>query len=159
MRYRPKEDIAEPFTQTSYTGDLTLDPMVAHQRYKYEIENRQGLIDQDYMKRNKDLIIATSKFMPQGNINRPHTVKLIGRRFGNIIAERDAGLDLNAEETALCIIKDIQMSRAQGGFAAKLEHTEHKVWNDLTKQNEKRPLFGGFLRKHNEETEQMEMLQ
>ena len=159
MRYKPPNDNDEPFTQTSYTGDLTLDPMVAHQRYKYEMENKPGLIDQNYMKRNKDLVISINKFMPLGYYNRPHTLKLIGRRFSNIIGERDAGLDDNAEETTLCILKDIAMSRGQQGFAAKLEVTEHKVWEDITKRNEKRPLFGGFLRKHNEETEQTVMLQ
>lgn len=161
MRYHPPKNTSEinlTEKETSYAGDLTLHPLAALQRYKYEIEPKEGVIDKNYMARNKDIITAINKFMPLGNYNKVSTIKLIGRRFSNIIGEKDAGLRENAEETALHILKDIAMSRGAGGFAAKLEVTEHKIWQDESRQNEKRGLFGGFLRERDKNINQAEMV-
>lgn len=161
MRYHPpnNEELQTSLAETDYTGDLTIHPLVAHQRYKYEIEPKEGVIDREYMVRNKDLITPINKFMPLGNYNKPSTLKLIGRRFSNIIGEKDAGLNENAEETALCILKDIAMSRGVGGFAAKLEVTEHKIWEDASRPPEKRGLFSGFMKRNNKDTNQGAMLE
>lgn len=161
MRYHPPKDVEEinPTDETSYSGDLTLNPMAALQRYKYEIEPKEGVIDKEYMTRNKDVITAINKFMPLGNYNKRSTVKLIGRRFSNIIGEKDAGLKENAEETALYVLKDIAISRGVGGFAAKLDVTQHKVWEDATKRDEKKGIFGNFMKDREKTADQGEMLE
>jgi len=160
LRYHPPKNTNEvnPASETSYTGDLTLHPLAALQRYKYEIEPKEGVIDREYMARNKDIITAVNKFMPLGNYNKTSTVKLIGRRFSNIIGEKDAGLQENAEETALHILKDIAMSRGVGGFAAKLEVTEHKIWQDTSQENVRKGWLGNFLKDRSKNVDQAEML-
>ena len=161
MRYHPpnNEEITTNEQQnTSYVGDLTIHPAAAMQRYKYEFEPKKGVIDQEFFQRNKELILAINKFMPLGNYNKTRTYKLITLKFNNSIGEKDNSLQQNAEETILSLQKDIAMSRGAGGFAAKLETTEHKIWEDATRKQEQQGLLGRFMKNNQKEDAQGGML-
>lgn len=160
LRYHPPNNTEEINTndETSYVGDLTIHPAAAMQRYKYEFEPKKGVINDAFLERNRIALFAINKFMPLGNYNKSRTYKLMTLKFNNSLAEKDAGVIDNAEETALSIQKDIAMSRGSGGFAAKLETTEHKIWEDATQKNDKQGLFSRFMKNQNKEEQQAVML-
>jgi len=160
LRYHPPNDTEEIQTtnDTSYIGDLTIHPAAAMQRYKYEFEPKKGVIDEQFLERNRIALFSINKFMPLGNYNKTRTYKLMTLKFNNLLAEKDAGVMENAEETALSMQKDIAMSRGAGGFAAKLETTEHKIWEDATNKNDRKGLFSGFMKNKNKDEQQTVML-
>lgn len=161
LRYRepelePSED---EYQKQQYPIGIPVDPKVAGLRYATEIEQRKHVIDSEFLRRNNLLIMIISKTLPLGNIKSKKTAKLLSLITMNMTREKDAGLMDLAEETGLGFLQVIQTSRAQHGFAAKLEVTQRKEWIDKTKPEVKKGLFGRIVRGKEQEEQVEEMME
>lgn len=125
---------------------LYVDSRTAWFRWSNEIEQRVGVLDDEFFERNKLLIADASKELPLGNINDPRTVKLLRLRRMNMIDELDAGLVELAEETMMANKADIQTSRAIGGFNATLNVTQKQIWEENAKEENKQGRLSRILR-------------
>ena len=158
MRYREPDEEHEYEGQTPPIG-IPQDPKVAGLRWSNEIEPRKNVIDTEFLKRNRLLVMDASKFLPLGNIRDKKTVKLLRLRRMNMIMEMDAGLDDLAEQTAMSNLADIQTSRAASGFNAKLEVTQRKEWIESGEKEKKRGLFARIQKRREEEETAGELLE
>jgi len=158
VRYREPDEEHEYEGQTPPLG-IPYDPKVAGLRWSNEIEPRKDVIDTDFLKRNRLLVMDASKILPLGNIRDKKTVKLLRLRRMNMIMEMDAGLDDLAEQTAMSNLADIQTSRASGGFNAKLEVTQRREWVEGGKEEKKKGLFARIQKRRTEEEVAEELLE
>jgi len=158
MRYREPEDEYEYQQQQQLpVAGIPYDTKVAGLRWSNEIEPRKGVIDEEFLKRNRLLVIDSSKLLPLGNIRDKKTVKLLRLRRTNSIMEKEAGLIPLAEETIMANIADIQTSRAQGGFNARLEVTQRREWVEKSQFQKKKSLFGRMF-KAKEQSEEVDRM-
>jgi len=136
---------------------IPYDTKVAGLRWSNEIEPRKDVIDEDFLKRNRLLVMDSSKLLPLGNIRDKKTIKLLRIRRLNAIGEMDAGLWNLAEQTIMANIADIQTSRAASGFNAKLEVTQRREWVEKSQFEKKKSLFGRLIkgREQSEEVDKM----
>jgi len=111
-------------------------------KWSTEIEEKKGIIDEDFMRRNSLLIIGFDKFAPLANFNDPILTRLHKLKMMIISLELEAGLQDAAEQTAMSILDDIQISRGDKGFYQKALITQrHEMQNEDRTAVEKKVSF------------------
>ena len=129
----------------------------AYMKWVTEIEPKKDMIDSDFIKRNRLLLMFADKFAPLANFNDPQMMALHKLKMLNMELAMEAGLTDIAEETVISAIDDIQLSRGDHGFFQKAIITQRHEIKEQRTEGEKKvgffnKLFGG--QKPTEETGQ-----
>ena len=122
-----------------------------------EIEPKKDMIDADFFKRNKTLLLFPDKFAPLANFTEPRMMALHKLKMLKMELAENAGLYDVCEKTAISAIDDIQVSRGNQGFFQKALITQrHELKEQRTEGEKKVGFFNKLLggRKSPEEQEQ-----
>ena len=160
MRYNPPENITQEDEENYFEGrPTTVSDQTAFMRWSTEIEPVKGLIDKEFMTRNKNRIIDVNKILPLSFIDDPRSIKLFRLRRINMGLASDAGLEDLADETTLDNLADYQTTRGIRGNYQNALITQRKEWKDRTDVNTKKGLFGKLVGRRNEQYEMGETLE
>ena len=159
MRYNPPENQINEEQEESYFEGRPryISDQTAFMRWSTELEPVNGLIDKDFIKRNRNRIIDVNKILPLSFIDDPRSIKLFRLRRINMGLASDAGLDDLADETTLDNIADYQTTRGIRGNYQNALITQRKEWKDRTDTNTKTGLFGKIVGRRNDQVRQHEM--
>jgi len=121
--------------QTLYTQDdianvfrKGLSDNTFFMRWATELEQKEGITTKDFFERNRLLVLAADKFTPQANYQDPRMMVLHKLKIQAITLSINAGLIPSAEETALSIIDDVQITRGDKGFwTTELNKQRHEL--------------------------------
>ena len=142
MRYNePDEDEIEQEQQPRYVSDNT-----SFMRWSTEVEQKSGVIDAEFLKRNKERIMDIDKFLPLSNITSAKAIKLFHLRRQCITMAKDAGLNDLAEETALDNIADYNTTRGTKGFYQKALITQRREWSDSEEEKKRTGILKNLIR-------------
>jgi len=159
MRWKPKpmqQEEEESFPskpeQLQYQDAIGASDTTQFMRMQTEIEKKDNLIDDIFIKKHKSRIIACNKFAPLSNIQNPKQIQIQRLRNIKIDLLEAAGLYDVAERTALDSVSDFQISRGIGGFYQKALITQrYEMKDDARKDNKSR--LGGLFRRDEPEPE------
>lgn len=129
--------------RTQYMSDNT-----TYMKWVTEIEPKKDMMDSDFIRRNKLLLMFADKFAPLANFNDPQMMALHKLKMMNMELAMEAGLTDIAEETVISAIDDIQLSRGDHGFFQKALITQRHEIKEQRTEGEKKvgffnKLFGG----------------
>ena len=140
MRYDETEEETED-QRPRYVSDNT-----SFMRWSTEVEAKKGVVDDDFLKRNKERILDIDKFLPLSNITSAKSIKLFHLRRQCITMSKDAGLFDLAEETALDNIADYNTTRGTQGFYQKALITQRREWQDSDEEKKKTGILKNLIR-------------
>lgn len=137
--------------RTQYMSDNT-----TYMKWVTEIEPKKDMMDSDFIRRNKLLLMFADKFAPLANFNDPQMMALHKLKMMNMELAMEAGLTNIAEETVISAIDDIQLSRGDHGFFQKALITQRHEIKEQRTEGEKKvgffnKLFGGKKQEDREE--------
>jgi len=140
--------------RASFMSDNT-----SYMRWSTEIEPKQDVIDGDFLKRNKIVVLFLDKFAPLANFTDRRQYMLHKRKLLNVILAQNAGLEETCEETALSAIDDIQISRGDKGFYQKALITQRQEFQQEQTETQKRTGFWNrlFSKKASDENQEQVM--
>lgn len=129
--------------RSQYMSDNT-----TYMKWVTEIEPKKDMMDSDFIRRNKLLLMFADKFAPLANFNDPQMMALHKLKMLNMELALEAGLKEIAEETVISAIDDIQLSRGDHGFFQKALITQRHEIKEQRTEGEKKigffnKLFGG----------------
>lgn len=159
MRYEPPDTYNDDET-TSYEKQIIREPIsdqTAYMRWSTELEKIHHIIDNDFLQNNKHRIIDINKILPLSFIENPRAIKLFHLRRMNIELAKDAGLYDLADTTVMDNLADYQTTRGTHGNYQKALITTRREWEDKTKSQEKKGIFGRLMRKQDYETEMQQL--
>lgn len=140
MRYDETEETDED-QRPRYVSDNT-----SFMRWSTEVEPKAGVINEDFLKRNKERIMDIDKFLPLANIKSAKSIKLFHLRRMNMTMAKDAGLHDLAEETALDNIADYNTTRGTDGFYQKALITQRREWSDSEEEKKQTGVLKNLIR-------------
>ena len=151
MRYDEPDEEGEE-QQPRYVSDNT-----SFMRWSTEIEQKPGVIDEGFLKRNKERIMDIDKFLPLSNITNAKSIKLFHLRRQCITMAKDAGLNDLAEETSLDNIADYNTTRGTEGFYQKALITQRREWHDSEEEKKRTGILKNLIRGKRDEKKLDEM--
>lgn len=122
--------------RSQYMSDNT-----AYMKWITEIEPKKDMMDSDFIKRNKLLLMFADKFAPLANFTDPQMMALHKLKMLNMELAMEAGLTDIAEETVISAIDDIQLSRGDHGFFQNALNTQRHEIKEQKTEGEKRTSF------------------
>jgi len=155
MRWAPQhEGLEEEELRHNFISEDT-----AKARWETEIEPKDNIVDNDFMKRNKYKINSINKFPALAFYNDYKYLLLRRNRNLQIAICAAEGLDDICEELVLDNIDDAQVSRGWNGNYTIAKITEiHKLQQELKQEQlgskERIGRFSGLFRKKEENTQQ-----
>ena len=153
MRYNPPDDTIEETEEERYLDGRPryVSDQTAFMRWSTELEKTDELIDEKFLKRNRNRVLDINKILPLSFIDNPKSIKLFRLRRMNMSLATDAGLYNLADETTLDNLADYQTTRGIRGNYQNALITQRKEWQDRTNPNNKKGLFGRLIKNRNEE--------
>jgi len=151
MKWTPEltED-EEQQVRTGYVSDQT-----AYMRMQTQMEQREHLIDEKFLKKHKARILGFDKFAPLSN-SPSSQIKIDRIRRLKLDLLEEAGLYDDAIRCALDNVGDYQSFRGTGGFFQTAQITErHEVKQEESERKKLSGLSGMFKKKPQEGEEEI----
>jgi len=150
MKWTPELDEEE---QQQYRAGYISD-QTAYMRMQTQLEKRDTIIDDTFLKKYKARILGFDKFAPLSN-SPPSQIKIDRIRRLKLDLLEEAGLPDDAVRCALDNVGDYQSFRGMGGFFQTAQITErHEIKQEETEKKRLSGLSGLFKKKPPEETEE-----
>lgn len=159
MRYNPPDGITDESEEEQFLDGRPryVSDQTAFMRWSTELEKTDELINDKFLKRNRNRILDINKILPLSFIDNPKSIKLFRLRRMNMSLATDAGLYNLADETTLDNLADYQTTRGIRGNYQNALITQRKEWQDRTNPDNKKGLFGRLVNNRNESVKQYEM--
>jgi len=159
LRYNPPEENNDEDDEPVYWEGRPkyIGEQTGFMRWSTEIEPKKDVINKDFMKDNKYLIMDIDKILALSFIDNPKSLKLFRLRRQLTILSKDASLDELAGETILANLADYQTTRGIRGNYQNALITQKREWLDKTKNQEKKGLFGRLVKARNDEEKMQDM--